>query len=437
MSKKFLISEDDRQSILSLYKSKGIIFEEEVYDNKTIVSSEPINDWQVGENLKKDINDIMQSVQNKIFKKITLQCVSYPKPESIKDSFVFSIINDGKDTGQKIELKYDEVQRKDNFQVSKFYRNFFSFISCGSVPIVEYLDPIYKNKDYIILFEKYPQLEKTVNNLTVNLSIEPYKSDSIAIGGVIWAGKGQYNLTSLIPFGDKITTDGTGNTIFKLKLNKNTYYSLEVVDAKMQLANIEVPNPAVKPSTPTLTPPPPPPKFVPRSVGGNVGEPFIFNKTKLADDGEAQIKKFVDQFLILKRTDPDLYYAYIEELNQKYKDTGINVYAYSSIDDDPNQIINYVEGEGGNAVDGCGGKQLRSAYNLCLSRKRAEVIAARLNTDLSDFPDFKGVGMGESKSVNGVGWTKDDPTTDAETLPNRRFEVDLPEYSDVQRVGNN
>ena len=39
--------------------------------------------------------------------------------------------------------------------------------------------------------------------------------------------------------------------------------------------------------------------------------------------------------------------------------------------------------------------------------------------------------MGESKSVNGVGWTKGSPTTEAQTLPNRRFEVDLPEYSDV------
>jgi len=182
-----------------------------------------------------------------------------------------------------------------------------------------------------------------------------------------------------------------------------------------------------------VTDPTPKPRdrFVPRSVGGNVGEPFIFNKTQLAPGGEAQIKKFVDQFLFLKRTDPDLYDTYIKELNKKYEKTGINVYAYSSIDNDPNEIITYVEGIDGNAVDKCGGKQLRSLYNKCLSDRRAEVIAARLNKDLPDFPDFIGIGKGESKSVNGVGWTKGSPTTEPQTLPNRRFEVDLPEYSDV------
>ena len=30
-----------------------------------------------------------------------------------------------------------------------------------------------------------------------------------------------------------------------------------------------------------------------------------------------------------------------------------------------------------------------------------------------------------------IGWTKGSPTTEPQTLPNRRFEVDLPEYSDV------
>jgi hypothetical protein len=72
----------------------------------------------------------------------------------------------------------------------------------------------------------------------------------------------------------------------------------------------------------------------------------------------------------------------------------------------------------------------RKDYNLCLSKKRAEVITTKLNEDLPDFPDFMGIGKGESKSVNGVGWTKEKPTKDIDTLPNRRFNVDLPEYSD-------
>jgi hypothetical protein len=146
-------------------------------------------------------------------------------------------------------------------------------------------------------------------------------------------------------------------------------------------------------------------------------------------DGEKQLNDFINQFIDLKQRDPDLYNTYIDYLNNYYGENKIKVYAYSSIDDDSNEIINYVVGT--NAVDGCGGKQLRSLYNKCLSDRRSEVIAAKLNEDLPDFPDFIGIGKGESKSVNGVGWTKEKPTKDIDTLPNRRFEVDLPEYSDI------
>ena len=39
--------------------------------------------------------------------------------------------------------------------------------------------------------------------------------------------------------------------------------------------------------------------------------------------------------------------------------------------------------------------------------------------------NFVGKGMGETNNF-GPGWTKEKPTTNTETLPNRKFEVKLP-----------
>jgi hypothetical protein len=190
----------------------------------------------------------------------------------------------------------------------------------------------------------------------------------------------------------------------------------------------------------TVDPKPiPPDKFVPRAIGGGTSDPFKFNSIDLTGDGLSLLDVFVNQFLTVKRTDPDLYQTYLNFLNTNAKTSGdtkiIDVLAYSSIDEDPEQTINYVEGV--NAVLGCGGRQLRKLYNQCLSQKRAEKIAGILNEKLSDFPEFIGVGMGETKQFNNIGWTKENPTKDTETLPNRRFEVNLPQYEDSVKVGGN
>jgi outer membrane protein OmpA-like peptidoglycan-associated protein len=185
--------------------------------------------------------------------------------------------------------------------------------------------------------------------------------------------------------------------------------------------------------------PVPPDRFVPRAIGGGTSDPFKFNSVDLSGDGLSLLDIFVNQFLTVKRTDPDLYQTYVNFLNTNAKTKGntkiIEVLAYSSIDDDPEQTINYVEGV--NAVLGCGGRQLRKLYNQCLSQKRAEKIAGILNEKLPDFPEFTGIGMGETKQFNNIGWTKENPTKDTETLPNRRFEVNLPQYGDSVKVGGN
>jgi hypothetical protein len=166
-------------------------------------------------------------------------------------------------------------------------------------------------------------------------------------------------------------------------------------------------------------------RFIPREVGGAKGDPFEFNQTILSGNGEELLNEFISQFTELKQKNSDLYNTYVDFLKQEL--SSIEVLAYSSIDEDPEQTINYVVGR--NAVEGCGGTMKRKDYNQCLSQKRAEKIAGELNRQLPDFPDFIGKGMGETdKFAPGKKWPK---ASKQETLPNRRFDVVLPNYGDI------
>jgi hypothetical protein len=169
-------------------------------------------------------------------------------------------------------------------------------------------------------------------------------------------------------------------------------------------------------------------EFAPRNIGGGKTDPFVFNSTELSDNGLELLETFANQFIFAKKNKGDLYQKYINFLNGKTKN--IQVFAYSSIDDDPEQTIKYVVGQ--NAVEGCGGTMKRKDYNQCLSQKRADKIATILNEKLPDFPDFIGKGMGETdKFAPGKKWPN---ANKEETLPNRRFEVNLPEYQDIIKV---
>jgi len=165
--------------------------------------------------------------------------------------------------------------------------------------------------------------------------------------------------------------------------------------------------------------------------------PFQFNRTFLYPEGVTELKKFVDDIKEVKNTYGEtVYNDYINFLNSKK----IEVLTSSSIDDDPNQTIKYIEGEGGNAVAGCGGTQTRNKYNFCLSEQRAIAIINQLKTYL---PELSGTTIGGTAFIpKPIGETsqfdevntwpkvtgKDDKEKAAKTAKNRVVLITLPSF---------
>lgn len=154
-------------------------------------------------------------------------------------------------------------------------------------------------------------------------------------------------------------------------------------------------------------------------------DPFVFNKTELSKNAIDIIDAFVNKFYSIKKsTDPKSLEKYVRVVKSMGK---IPVKTYASIDGDPNQVIDYVEGK--NAVEGCGGKRKRGDYNQCLSQKRAEKVAQILNSKIPELSGiFVGQGMGETdKFAPGKKWPEVKDNT--QTYENRVFIVDnIPDF---------
>lgn len=440
MSKKFLISEDDRQSILSLYKNKGIIFEEEVYDNKTIVSSEPINDHQVAWNLEKDINKIIlgderegiKGIEEDIFGQMSLKFLS----GGGGNPTTFSFLMNRKSTGQTLVIPNSGILEVKQLLVDE------------NISVQKYLKPIYENPDYKILFEKYPQLKRYIESFVVEGYFLPGRSKrTIRISFELTTAndpyckaKTLYKMSDEIPLGKIMTVEKDNG--FSLDIGKRNCGVLEIDNAETFIPEFKIPNPLM------------PEKKGDTDNGGDdtvsiqiildMKNPFQFNKTILYPDGEKELQKFVTDVKEVKNTyGEEIYNQYINFLRSKK----IDVIASSSIDDDPNQIITYVTGSTGNSVDGCQGTQTRNQYNQCLSEKRAEAIIKRITELLPELSvDSEGNpisifvprGIGETDQFDkGQKWPDVEGKTyeerTAKTANNRIVSISLPLFkTDLQ-----
>ena len=150
----------------------------------------------------------------------------------------------------------------------------------------------------------------------------------------------------------------------------------------------------------------------PININLDITEPFVFDKTELNPDAQIKIDKFItDLSSNLKK-----YPKYGEFLLQNVP----LVVAYSSRDKDSNDTVI-------GKLPACQSSKTIGDYNLCLSKQRAITIAKMIKdkTGITMNP----IGKGETTEF-GPGWTKEKPTTNTETQPNRRFSIKIKDYTE-------
>jgi hypothetical protein len=372
-----------------------------------------ITDQQTVERLGKELNQIIKSVQEDIFRQFTLEFSEELYEPYVQIGLVTNM-------GQELILKYNE-------RYNQYDLNYSEAFNLGGVPIQEYLTTIYKNPTYQTLFNNQPIVKEKLDEVTVNCIMYPgggrinqtlgkngESSGGITFKGAFGRGKGEldmnipFSLIDLYNAGDGLTFD----------FDRNILFSLELGNARFKLEELYIGDwlPKLKSK---------PEEFVSITLDNSGTEPFILDSTDIHPDSVGKIDEFVSKIEDVKN-------KYGNEVYQKYiqflKSNPIIVNAYSSINADPSKKMS-------GKVQACKGygDGTRGQYNLCLSQKRAEVIANELNSRLPQLGNFKGVGMGETdKFDKGKKWPTF--TSDKDTLLNRRFEVILPNFSMTEKV---
>jgi len=394
----FEVSEDEKRRILGLHESA----------TKRQYLFEDIGDLEVLKKLNDFCNSLYENYQNSILDSLMMKVNVTGEPD---ERTVTVTIGDKilQPVGRLENGRY--LVSTPGTTAETFYN---STITIGSM-----MSEIEKNKDFVTLINKFPQLKEYINNqpipvrFAVMFSIfvdenpdrkelkyivnnSPNNDDYQISYGQFYQflqEKGQYKASTNFYFGNVGGKDLTGNITF--------YQGGSPLATPMGLTakligggNTDI---VVRPIT--IKPP--------------AGEPFKFNETNLTDIGQQSIDAFKEEILSYMQKYP------------KYKDFLVNqkevpVLAYSSGDGNPDETVP--------AKNGCPSSS-RQEYDLCLSQKRAETIANELNQALG-LSIFKGNGKGyENPKV--ANWTKDKPTKFADTQPNRRFEINLPEYSQL------
>jgi len=401
------------KKIIRLTESDIYNLVKRVISEQNTTNNEILTDEEAVKKLNYDINKIISKQQTNIFSQITLKWSSGALDEDI----IFSVLLNNKYTKDKLVIK--------NIADYKWSTK-LKYINFGNVPISKnLLTSVYENKNYQTLFIRHPEVKSQVDAAFVNCYLVGYTATkdgndpvfTISARGELSNGKG-YNKTEIIPFGQVISNDGgSGSNSFsiivkKKLLKKNTLIKFEIGNSMLYLNKFNIIyNSGGEPETKPID------DIASITLNNKGTEPFKYDKLDLTKESIRSIDKFVDYIKDINKTyDISTYNKYVDIL----KKSPINVLAYASIDGDSNA------NEQGTYPDCRGyGNGTRGQYNLCLSQARADKIAKILNEKLPEIGSFVGKGMGETKKF-GPAWTKEKPTTNTETLPNRRFEVILP-----------
>lgn len=282
----------------------------------------------------------------------------------------------------KVDVKTGEVLDEDYIQNIRFTDHYWNDIVRSQMQPMQYSNVRYKF-------------------IAVAPEGSPYR-DAIGKPTVYTGNIGVEKISVLKSIGMTESEDTTISPMMYYKKGSNGYYVELYPGAR---PGTEETIGGLPPRKTTTTP-------TPVNVSLDITEPFVFDKTELNPDAEVKI----DEFITNLNSNLKKYPKYGEFLLQNVP----LVVAYSSRDKDSNDTVI-------GKLPACQSSKTIGEYNLCLSKQRALTIAKMIKerTGITMTP----VGKGETTEF-GPGWTKEKPTTNKETQPNRRFVIKIKDYKE-------
>lgn len=392
MSKRFLISEDERNSILSLYTKKGIILEQD-RTNQTIQTKNS------GEGMYKFGGYDLEVDDNQNIK--------------VFDRYMGNDEFMGEFSGRFSDLKYD--LETNSFADSNKVLSQNSPLLLKMIPNIRDKQTPSNNLGYFVALNKkngFPTLY-ALTPIVVKQEQEIPVVDSTVIG------LNQSYIPTRQTYGSM-----EDEIIDAAKRGKKEYTDLNFRKFRRRYA-ISL-NTIEGPQGDGIVDVPIPPPVVSIEIRLDLTDPFKFDKTELTDIGKSKLEDFILKINQVKpKYGEKTYGEYINFL----KKNKIKVTTSSSIDQDPNGKTADSNNSNTTTLESCrvpGGK-LRKEYNKCLSEKRADAIIQKLTEEI---PDLRGSfipnAIGETDQFDsGKKWPNYKPN---ETVQNRRLDIDVPTF---------
>jgi hypothetical protein len=368
---------------------------------KRIISEQSMgaNDQEVVRQLEEFVNRRVKELQNQILNNFNISIQGTSMNDMSVNFLGYSV---------KLEPTANQYTLEYNFP-SK------SKIEAGSFPLSGLIPEIESVPDFKTLLDRQPSVRTQLENESIEVfvfslpgakfkfNVFGEKNDkSITKGGGLLVNLGQET-----PFGNFYTK----NSLY-VRLQKGVYGGLETANIEIRLAEFFVKGPKsdgnVKYPIRVATTGGGTPQTI--EIKLDLVDVFVFDTTNFID--EEKTMSVIDSFVGKIENG-------IRQAGETFKNHITNskptILGYASIDAPSTEKIT-------GKFKGCSGLRLREDYNLCLSTARANRISEILNGKLEKTGITVGAkGMGETKQFNGIGYTKEKPTTTDQTAPNRRF----------------
>jgi hypothetical protein len=453
MSKRFLISEDERNNILSLYAKKGIILEQKKEPRKDSLKTQEVNTG-ANENTLFEFpfnSNVPDSFAGRLGVVISSGNLYHIKYDRNIDDYTYdgAIDIDGKPEDFTVDLNTKTVTNNTFITNMSIVNTFGGF---NAVKLKDFKPGMYQ------VIKSFGGFETVMINYPGNNAAPQLQKFDPFLCTVVLDAKRIENLSMQGYSTYRTPSDSSTINLLEYyvpKTKEEWYVMRKHLDSKNTETQTDFTEWSFRKFTRKKmaiflkdywpnsgwgkTKEPTPPRPVSIKISLDIKNPFKFDNTILEGTGPQDLQYFINDVKKQKRLyGEDVYNDYINFLNnytdEKTGQKGILVTTSASIDDDPNGDT-ADSNKGGSTFLDCRvpGGRTRKSYNLCLSEARANVILQTLKSDLSEITNFVPNPIGETDMYDkNAKWPKvtgTDEQKKAKTAINRRLIITLPEYN--------